>query len=79
MLAIEGEKDDISGIGQTKAALTVATALPDAEKKYFLAPGAGHYGIFNGSKWRNTHRAGRRRLDRLAREVSEAILISPTD
>ena len=54
LLAIEGEKDDISGIGQTKAALTVATALPDAEKKYFLAPGAGHYGIFNGSKWRNT-------------------------
>ncbi|WP_415642690.1 polyhydroxyalkanoate depolymerase [Sphingomonas antarctica] len=54
LLAIEGERDDISGIGQTKAALTIATGLPDAEKKYFLAPGAGHYGIFNGSKWRDT-------------------------
>ena len=54
LLAIEGEKDDISGIGQTKAALTVATALPKADKKYFMAPGAGHYGIFNGSTWRNT-------------------------
>lgn len=52
LLAIEGERDDISGIGQTKAALTIATALPDEMKKYHLAPGAGHYGIFNGSKWR---------------------------
>jgi poly(3-hydroxybutyrate) depolymerase len=54
LLAIEGERDDISGIGQTKAALKIATGLSDADKKYFLAPGAGHYGIFNGSKWRNT-------------------------
>ena len=52
ILAIEGEKDDISGIGQTKAALTIATALPDALKQYHLAEGVGHYGIFNGSKWR---------------------------
>jgi poly(3-hydroxybutyrate) depolymerase len=54
LLAIEGEKDDISGLGQTKAALTIATALPDAMKHYHMAPTVGHYGIFNGSKWRNT-------------------------
>ncbi|WP_267382498.1 MULTISPECIES: polyhydroxyalkanoate depolymerase [unclassified Sphingomonas] len=54
LLAIEGERDDISGLGQTRSALTLATALPDAKKRYFMAPGAGHYGIFNGSKWRNT-------------------------
>jgi poly(3-hydroxybutyrate) depolymerase len=53
ILAIEGERDDISGIGQTKAALTLAGNLPDAHKKYHLAPGAGHYGIFNGSRWRD--------------------------
>ena len=53
ILAIEGEKDDISGIGQTKAALKLASHLPDAKKRYFLAPEVGHYGIFNGSKWRN--------------------------
>ncbi|HEU4968184.1 polyhydroxyalkanoate depolymerase [Sphingomonas sp.] len=53
LLAIEGERDDISGIGQTKAALTLATSLPKAEKKYLLAKGVGHYGIFNGSKWRD--------------------------
>ncbi len=53
ILAIEGERDDISGIGQTKAALTIATKLPEAFKQYHLAEGVGHYGIFNGSKWRN--------------------------
>lgn len=53
LLAIEGERDDISGLGQTKAALTLATALPAARKKYYMAEGAGHYGIFNGSRWRD--------------------------
>ncbi len=53
LLAIEGEKDDISGLGQTKAALTIATSLDLAHKKYYMAEGAGHYGIFNGSKWRD--------------------------
>lgn len=53
LLAIEGERDDISGLGQTKAALKISTELPSAMKKYHLARGAGHYGIFNGSKWRD--------------------------
>jgi poly(3-hydroxybutyrate) depolymerase len=53
LLAIEGERDDISGIGQTKAALDIAKRLPRELKKYHLARGAGHYGIFNGSKWRD--------------------------
>ncbi len=54
LLAVEGERDDISGIGQTKAALHLATNLPDAKKHYHLAPEVGHYGIFNGSKWRES-------------------------
>jgi poly(3-hydroxybutyrate) depolymerase len=53
LLAVEGERDDISGLGQTKAALDIATSLPKAKKKYHMAEGAGHYGIFNGSKWRD--------------------------
>jgi poly(3-hydroxybutyrate) depolymerase len=53
LLAIEGERDDISGIGQTKAALTLASKLPEDKKKYLMAEGVGHYGIFNGSKWRD--------------------------
>jgi poly(3-hydroxybutyrate) depolymerase len=52
ILAIEGERDDISGIGQTKAALDISTSLPEKMKQYHLAKGVGHYGIFNGSKWR---------------------------
>ena len=52
LLAIEGERDDISGIGQTKAALDISTGLPDNMKQYHMAPEVGHYGIFNGSKWR---------------------------
>jgi poly(3-hydroxybutyrate) depolymerase len=53
LLAIEGERDDISGLGQTRAALTLATNLPDERKRYLMAEGAGHYGIFNGSRWRD--------------------------
>jgi poly(3-hydroxybutyrate) depolymerase len=52
LLAIEGERDDISGIGQTKAGLDLATALPAGKKQYLLARDVGHYGIFNGRKWR---------------------------
>ena len=52
ILAIEGELDDISGVGQTKAALDIAEGLPAAKKKYHLQMGVGHYGIFNGRKYR---------------------------
>jgi poly(3-hydroxybutyrate) depolymerase len=52
LLAVEGERDDISGIGQTRAALEISTRLPRDMKHYHLAKGVGHYGIFNGSKWR---------------------------
>ena len=52
LLAVEGERDDISGIGQTKAALGLAAKLPESKKLYFMAENVGHYGIFNGRKWR---------------------------
>lgn len=50
-LCIEGELDDISGLGQTRAALDI-TRLPEAKKKYVMQAGVGHYGIFNGRKYR---------------------------
>ncbi len=53
LLAVEGERDDISGLGQTKAALKLATGLKADKKRYYMAEGAGHYGIFNGSRWRD--------------------------
>jgi poly(3-hydroxybutyrate) depolymerase len=52
LLAVEGERDDISGLGQTRAALHLAPKLSAAKKKYFFAADVGHYGIFNGRKWR---------------------------
>jgi len=52
LLAIEGERDDISGLGQTKAALEISSSLPAKAKKYHMAKDVGHYGIFNGRKWR---------------------------
>jgi poly(3-hydroxybutyrate) depolymerase len=52
MLAIEGERDDISGLGQTEAALTLSSKLPAKKKKYYMAKEVGHYGIFHGRKWR---------------------------
>jgi len=53
ILCVEGELDDISGVGQTKAALEITPNLADEKKRYHLQKGAGHYGVFNGSKWRN--------------------------
>ena len=52
ILCVEGERDDISGIGQTKAALTISKGLSDSKKHYHLQKGVGHYGIFNGRRYR---------------------------
>ncbi|MBV9078805.1 MAG: polyhydroxyalkanoate depolymerase [Methylobacteriaceae bacterium] len=53
MMAIEGENDDISGVGQTLAALDLTPNLPSEKKLYHLQGGVGHYGVFNGSRFRN--------------------------
>lgn len=53
LLTIEGELDDISGPGQTRAALDLCSALPDTMKEHYTAEKCGHYGIFSGSRWRN--------------------------
>ncbi|MFO0638952.1 MAG: polyhydroxyalkanoate depolymerase [Polyangiaceae bacterium] len=52
LLTIEGELDDICGIGQSEAAHGLCYAIPPEKKKHVLAQGVGHYGIFSGSKWR---------------------------
>jgi poly(3-hydroxybutyrate) depolymerase len=52
IMAIEGEKDDISGVGQTLAALQLTPNLPADKKVYHLQLGVGHYGVFNGSRFR---------------------------
>lgn len=52
LMTVEGEHDDISGAGQTKAAHQLLTGLPDKLKAHWLQPSVGHYGVFNGSRFR---------------------------
>ncbi|MGV8805734.1 MAG: polyhydroxyalkanoate depolymerase [Polaromonas sp.] len=52
VMTVEGELDDISGVGQTRAALDLCSSVPEAQKRHLEAEGAGHYGIFSGRRWR---------------------------
>ena len=52
LLTIEGELDDISGAGQTRAAHDLCSGIPKDRKRHYDAMGAGHYGIFSGRRWR---------------------------
>ena len=54
LLTIEGELDDISGNGQTEAAHLLCLSIPRGDREHYVAPGAGHYGIFAGRRWRET-------------------------
>jgi poly(3-hydroxybutyrate) depolymerase len=53
LLTIEGELDDISGVGQTRAAHELCAHIPKTMKQHFTAPKCGHYGIFSGRRWRD--------------------------
>jgi poly(3-hydroxybutyrate) depolymerase len=53
LMTVEGERDDICGIGQTKAAHDLCVNIPDDMRVHYERPGVGHYGIFNGRKWRD--------------------------
>jgi poly(3-hydroxybutyrate) depolymerase len=80
LLTIEGEHDDISGVGQTAAAHRLCVNIPPDRQAHWLQPGVGHYGVFNGSRFRaeiapriadfvlsmnHAHRAARRSLRRV--------------
>lgn len=52
LLGIEGEKDDIAAVGQTKEALNLCSGIPESKKRYYLQKDVGHYGVFSGSKFR---------------------------
>jgi poly(3-hydroxybutyrate) depolymerase len=52
LLTVEGEHDDISGVGQTEAANRLCVNIPADRQAYWLQPGVGHYGVFNGSRFR---------------------------
>ncbi|WP_431320897.1 polyhydroxyalkanoate depolymerase [Rhizobium sp. YTU87027] len=52
LLTVEGENDDISGVGQTRAAQTICVNIPENMRMHYLQPDVGHYGVFNGSRFR---------------------------
>jgi poly(3-hydroxybutyrate) depolymerase len=52
LMTVEGENDDISGVGQTEAAHRLCTNIPPDQKVHYLAKGVGHYGVFNGTRFR---------------------------
>ncbi|KQU52307.1 esterase [Bosea sp. Leaf344] len=53
LMTVEGEKDDISGVGQTQAAHDLCTGIPQDKRVHYLQMGVGHYGVFNGSRFRS--------------------------
>jgi poly(3-hydroxybutyrate) depolymerase len=52
LMTVEGENDDISGVGQTQAAQDPCSNIPDDLKVHYLQKDVGHYGVFNGSRFR---------------------------
>lgn len=53
LMTVEGENDDISGVGQTKAAQELCVNIPDSKRVHYVQLGVGHYGVFNGSRFRS--------------------------
>lgn len=53
LLTVEGENDDISGLGQTQAAHDLCVNIPAARRAHYMQPSVGHYGVFNGSHFRS--------------------------
>ena len=53
LMTVEGEKDDISGLGQTEATHTLCSSIPDHRRVHYVQKGVGHYGVFNGSRFRS--------------------------
>jgi poly(3-hydroxybutyrate) depolymerase len=51
LMTVEGERDDISGVGQTQAAHALCVNTPDAWRELYVQPGVGHYGVFNGRRF----------------------------
>jgi len=83
LLTIEGELDDISGAGQTRAAHDLCTGIPKSRQFHYDAVGAGHYGIFSGRRWREkvyptvrdfiaSHQAGAKAPAKAARKAAPA-------
>ena len=65
LLTVEGERDDICGLGQTAAALDLCSKLRPDRKRHHMQTGVGHYGVFSGRRWEHE-------IYPIVREVIEA-------
>ena len=52
LFTVEGERDDICGLGQTEAAHDLCSSLTSEQRHHYVQHGVGHYGVFNGRRWR---------------------------
>jgi poly(3-hydroxybutyrate) depolymerase len=75
LMTVEGENDDISGVGQTKAAQDICPNIPQDRRAHWLQPKVGHYGVFNGSRFRSE--IAPRILDFMARSAQPAATAKP--
>ena len=75
LFTVEGELDDISGAGQTRAAHDLCTGIPRAHQLHYDVPGAGHYGIFSGRRWREM--VYPRVRDFIARYEAQPLALAP--
>ena len=90
LMTVEGENDDISGVGQTEAAQHLCVNIPDSQRAHWVQPRVGHYGVFNGSRFRadiapricdfiaNATMAGRNRPNTSTRSMLEAPAAKPS-
>jgi poly(3-hydroxybutyrate) depolymerase len=76
LMTVEGERDDICGLGQTEAAHDLCTNIPDDQKVHYVQEGVGHYGVFNGTRWRTEIQP---RIREFIRTIEYARGAIPTD
>lgn len=66
LMTVEGERDDICGLGQTEAAHDLCPNVPTSKRQHYVQPGVGHYGVFNGRRWRTEIQP---RIEKMIRQV----------
>jgi len=74
LMTVEGENDDISGIGQTQAAHDLCVNIPASLQLDYVQPNVGHYGVFNGSRWRTEIQP---KVAKFIRKAEDAVLQMP--
>ena len=79
LMTVEGENDDISGLGQTEATHALCSSIPDHRRVHYVQKGVGHYGVFNGSRFQIGNRAAHLRFHGVVGEREASLVaVKPT-